>query len=135
MRVSPGVGIDRLGASSSRTAAGGSNADNTTAGAAADAKGHRPWKFVQDNVKAGNFKMSNDLASVAARPSGKQLAAMTIGRQLDQGAMKNDYRRSATKVVRDARGSTEGHLDVHPVLGLATDSKNKDAAIDLISSF
>ena len=129
-----GVGIDRLGAFVVQNGGWWLNADNT-AGAAADAKVTDALKFVQDNVKAGNFKMSNDLgAGWGGEAFGKQLAAMTIEGNWIKGAMKNDYPKVGYKVVEMPAGAQKGTLMFTQCWGLATDSKNKDAAIDLISS-
>lgn len=129
-----GVGIDRLGAFVVQNGGWWLNADNT-GGAAADAKVTDALTFVQDNVKAGNFKMSNDLgAGWGGEAFGKQLAAMTIEGNWIKGAMKNDYPKVGYKVVEMPAGAQKGTLMFTQCWGLAADSKNKDAAIDLINS-
>jgi multiple sugar transport system substrate-binding protein len=128
-----GIGIDRLGAFVVQNGGWWLNADNT-GGAAADAKVTDALKFVQDNVKAGNFKMSNDLgAGWGGEAFGKQLSAMTIEGNWIAGAMKNDYPDVKYKSVELPAGPAgKGTLMFTQCWGLAADSKNKDAAKDLI---
>ncbi|HRW01270.1 MAG TPA: extracellular solute-binding protein, partial [Tetrasphaera sp.] len=129
-----GVGIDRLGAFVVQNGGWWLNADNT-AGAAADAKVTDALKYVQDNVKAGNFQMSNDLgAGWGGEAFGKQLAAMVIEGNWIKGAMKNDFPDVKYQTVELPAGAQKGTLMFTQCWGLAADSQNKDAAKDLIKS-
>lgn len=129
-----GVGIDRLGAFVVQNGGWWLNADNT-AGAAADPKVTDALKYVQDNVKAGNFQMSNDLgAGWGGEAFGKQLAAMVIEGNWIKGAMKNDFPDVKYKTVELPAGAQKGTLMFTQCWGLVADSQNKDAAKDLIKS-
>ena len=129
-----GVGIDRLGAFVVQNGGWWLNADNT-APAAADAKVTDALKYVQDNVKAGNFKMSNDLgAGWGGEAFGKQLSAMVIEGNWIKGALKNDFPDVKYKTVELPAGAQKGTLMFTQCWGLAADSKNKDAAKALIKS-
>lgn len=130
-----GVGIDRLGAFVVQNGGWWLNADNTAA-TAGDAKVVDALKYVQDNIKAGNFKMSNDLgAGWGGEAFGKQLAAMVIEGNWIKGAMKNDFPGVKFKTVELPAGPAgKGTLMFTQCWGLAADGKNKDAAINLISA-
>ena len=67
--------------------------------------------FVQDNVKAGNFKMSNDLgAGWGGEAFGKAARGHDDRGNWIKGAMKNDYPKVGFKVVENARRGQKGTL-------------------------
>lgn len=130
-----GIGIDRLGAFVVENGGWWLNPEGSAA-TAADAKVVDALKYVQDNVKAGNFAMSNDLgAGWGGEAFGKQLSAMTIEGNWIKGAMKNDFPDVKYKVVEMPAGPAgKGTLMFTQCWGLATDSQHKDAAKDLIKA-
>ncbi|CCI51893.1 Sugar-binding periplasmic protein [Nostocoides jenkinsii Ben 74] len=128
-----GVGIDRLGAFVVENGGWWLSEDGKTA-TAGDAKVVDGLKYVQDNVKAGNFKMSNDLGvGWGGEAFTKEKAAMVIEGNWIKGALKNDAPNVKYKSVELPAGPAgKGTLMFTQCWGLAADSKNKDAAKDLI---
>jgi len=128
-----GVGIDRLGAFVVENGGWWLSEDGKTA-TAADAKVVDGLKYVQDNVKAGNFAMSNDLGvGWGGEAFTKEKAAMVIEGNWIKGAMKADAPNIKYTSVQLPEGPAgKGTLMFTQCWGLATDSKNKDAAKDLI---
>lgn len=130
-----GVGIDRLGAFVVQNGGWWLNQDGS-AGAAADPKVVDALTYVQDNVKAGNFQMSNDLgAGWGGEAFGKQLAAMVIEGNWIKGALKNDFPEVKYLTAELPAGPAgKGTLMFTQCWGLAADGQNKEAAKNLIQA-
>ncbi len=130
-----GVGIDRLGAFVVENGGWWVNADGS-AGTAADPLVVGALKYVQDNVVAGSFAMSNDLgAGWGGEAFGKKQAAMTIEGNWITGALRNDYPGIDYRVVEMPAGPAgKGTLMFTQCWGLAADSAHKDLAKDLIAA-
>lgn len=119
------------------TEAGGNlmNADSTkaTADSAANLKA---LQYVQDNLKAGDFKYAADVgAGWGGEAFGKQLGAMTIEGNWITGSQQNDYPDVKYKVVPLPKGPAgAGTLQFTNCWGIAADSKNKGGAVDLVKA-
>jgi len=130
-----GVGIDRLGAFMVQNGGWWLNADST-APTASTPEVTQALEWVQKNVKAGNFKMSNQLDSGwGGEAFGTGKAAMTLEGNWIKGAMKNDYPKVNYKVVEAPAGPKgKGTLQFTQCWGVAADSKAQAQAVDLVKS-
>jgi multiple sugar transport system substrate-binding protein len=119
------------------TEAGGNlmNDDSTKATADSDAN-LKALQYVQDNLKAGDFKFASDVgAGWGGEAFGKQLGAMTIEGNWISGSQQNDYPNVKYKVVPLPKGPAgAGTLQFTNCWGIAADSKNKDGAVDLVKA-
>ncbi len=130
-----GVGIDRLGAFVVQN--GGWWLTEDGSGAAANTpEVTQALEWVQKNVKAGNFKMSNQLDSGwGGEAFGTGKAAMTIEGNWIKGAVKNDYPDlNYTTVELPAGPKGKGTLQFTQCWGVAADSKAQAQAVDLVTS-
>ena len=90
--------------------------------------------YVQDMLTKGHAKLTTDLgAGWGGEAFGKELCAMTIEGNWISGAMKNDFP-SVEYIVAElpAGPAGKGTLQFTNAWGLATDSKNQGAALDLV---
>ncbi|QIM20749.1 extracellular solute-binding protein [Phycicoccus sp. HDW14] len=130
-----GVGIDRLGAFVVQN--GGWWLKDDGSGASANTpEVTQALEYVQRNVKAGNFKMSNQLDSGwGGEAFGTKKAAMTIEGNWIKGAVKNDYPDLKYKTVELPAGPKgKGTLQFTQCWGVAADSKAQAQAVDLVKS-
>ena len=130
-----GVGIDRLGAFVVQN--GGWWLKDDASGAA----GNTPevteaLEWVQKNVKAGNFQMSNQLDSGwGGEAFGTKKSAMTVEGNWIKGAVKNDYPDLKYKTVELPAGPKgKGTLQFTQCWGISTDSKAQAQAVDLVKA-
>ena len=130
-----GVGIDRLGAFVVQN--GGWWLTEDGSGPAANSpEVTQALEWVQKNVKAGNFKMSNQLdAGWGGEAFGTEKAAMTIEGNWIKGAAKNDYPKLRYKTVELPAGPKgKGTLQFTQCWGVAADSKAQAQAVDLVKA-
>ena len=130
-----GVGIDRLGAFVVQNG-GWWLKDDGSAPAANTPEVTEALEWVQKNVKAGNFKMSNELDSGwGGEAFGTGKSAMTIEGNWIAGAAKNDYPNLKYKTVELPAGPKgKGTLQFTQCWGVAADSKAQAQAVDLVKS-
>ncbi|WP_404348599.1 extracellular solute-binding protein [Phycicoccus jejuensis] len=130
-----GVGIDRLGAFVVQNGGWWLSEDGKSASADTPAVTDA-LEYVQRNVKAGNFKMSNQLDSGwGGEAFGTGKAAMTIEGNWIKGAVKNDYPDLKYKTVELPAGPAgKGTLQFTQCWGVASDSKAQAQAVDLVKS-
>lgn len=90
--------------------------------------------YVQEQMAAGNFAYAQDLgAGWGGEAFGKQLSAMTIEGNWIQGAMANDYPDVEYVVAELPEGPAgKGTLQFTNCWGMAADSGNQEAALDLV---
>ncbi|TDN92267.1 extracellular solute-binding protein [Microbacterium sp. BK668] len=90
--------------------------------------------YVQDQMAAGTFAYAQDLgAGWGGEAFGKQLSAMTIEGNWIQGAMANDYPDVEYIVAELPEGPAgKGTLQFTNCWGMAADSSNQEAALDLV---
>lgn len=130
-----GVGIDRLGAFVVQNGGWWLKEDGS-APAANSPEVTQALEWVQKNVKAGNFKMSNELDSGwGGEAFGTGKSAMTIEGNWIKGAAKNDYPKLNYKTVELPAGPKgKGTLQFTQCWGVAADSKAQAQAVDLVKS-
>jgi len=119
------------------TEAGGNLMNDDSTKATADSEGNlKALQYVQDNLKAGDFKFAADVgAGWGGEAFGKQLGAMTIEGNWISGSQQNDYPDVKYKVVPLPKGPAgAGTLQFTNCWGVAADSKNKDGAVDLVKA-
>jgi multiple sugar transport system substrate-binding protein len=130
-----GVGIDRLGAFIVQN--GGWWLKEDGSGASANTpEVTQALEYVQKNVKAGNFQMSNQLDSGwGGEAFGTKKSAMTIEGNWIKGAVKNDYPDLKYKTVELPAGPKgKGTLQFTQCWGIASDSKAQAQAVDLVKA-
>jgi len=90
--------------------------------------------YVKEQMEAGSFAYSSDLgAGWGGEAFGKQLAAMTIEGNWIQGAMTNDFPDVEYQVVELPEGPAgKGTMQFTNCWGMAADSPNQQAALDLV---
>jgi multiple sugar transport system substrate-binding protein len=90
--------------------------------------------YVKQGLAAGNFAYAKDVgAGWGGEAFGKQLAPMVIEGNWIGGAMTADYPNVKYKVVELPAGpSGKGTLQFTNCWGMAADSKNQQAALDLV---
>lgn len=93
-------------------------------------------EYVKDHLRDGTFAYAKDVgAGWGGEAFGKQLGAMTIEGNWITGAMRGDYPGVAYEVVPLPAGPAgEGTLQFTNCWGMASDSKNQKAALDLVES-
>jgi len=130
-----GVGIDRLGAFVVQNGGWWLKQDGS-APSANSPEVTQALEWVQKNVKAGNFKMSNQLDSGwGGEAFGTGKAAMTIEGNWIAGAAKNDYPKLNYKTVELPAGPKgKGTLQFTQCWGVAADSKAQAQAVDLVKA-
>ncbi|MBM6399805.1 extracellular solute-binding protein [Phycicoccus sonneratiae] len=130
-----GVGIDRLGAFVVQNGGWWLSDDGAKATANTPAVTDA-LDYVQRNVKAGNFQMSNQLDSGwGGEAFGTKKSAMTIEGNWIKGAVKNDYPDLKYKTVELPAGpSGKGTLQFTQCWGVAADSKAQAQAVDLVKA-
>ncbi len=130
-----GVGIDRLGAFLVQNG-GWWIKDDGSAPSANTPEVTEALEYVQKNVKAGNFQMSNQLDSGwGGEAFGTGKSAMTIEGNWIKGAVKNDYPKlNYTTVELPAGPKGKGTLQFTQCWGVAADSKAQAQAVDLVKS-
>jgi multiple sugar transport system substrate-binding protein len=89
--------------------------------------------YVKDNMTAGTFAYAQDVgAGWGGEAFGKQLTAMTIEGNWITGAMANDFPDVEYVVTELPEGPAgKGTLQFTNCLGMAADSGNQEAAVDL----
>ena len=104
------------------------------AAVADSAQNQEALTYVKDNIAAGNFAFAADLgAGWGGEAFGQQSAAMVIEGNWVTGALKNDYPDIDYTVVELPAGpGGQGTLQFTNCWGMAADSPNQDAALDLI---
>lgn len=132
LALSPG--IDRSGAFVVGNGGWWLNADNTAA-TANTPEVVAGLKYVQDGLKSGSFALSSDLdTGWGGEAFGTGKAAMTLEGNWIKGAMKNDYPDVDYKVVELPPGPAgPGTLLFSNCWGVAAQSKNQDAAVNLVN--
>lgn len=130
-----GVGIDRLGAFIVQNG-GWWIKDDGSAPSGNTPEVTQALEYVQKNVKAGNFQMSNQLDSGwGGEAFGTGKSAMTIEGNWIKGAVKNDYPKlKYTTVELPAGPKGKGTLQFTQCWGVAADSKAQAQAVDLVKS-
>jgi multiple sugar transport system substrate-binding protein len=130
-----GVGIDRLGAFLVQNGGWWLKQDGS-APAANSPEVTQALEWVQKNVKAGNFKMSNELDSGwGGEAFGTGKSAMTLEGNWIKGAAKNDYPKLKYKTVELPAGPKgKGTLQFTQCWGVAADSKAQAQAVDLVKA-
>ena len=130
-----GVGIDRLGAFVVQNG-GWWLKDDASAGAANTPEVTEALEYVQRNVKAGNFQMSNQLDSGwGGEAFGTKKSAMTIEGNWIKGAVTNDYPDLKYKTVELPEGPKgKGTLQFTQCWGISADSKAQAQAVDLVKA-
>ncbi|HEY9307989.1 MAG TPA: extracellular solute-binding protein [Microbacterium sp.] len=90
--------------------------------------------YVKDNMAAGTFAYSSDVgAGWGGEAFGKQLTAMTIEGNWITGAMTNDFPDVQYVVAELPEGPAgKGTLQYTNCWGMAADSPNQQAALDLV---
>ncbi|QIG40097.1 extracellular solute-binding protein [Microbacterium sp. 4R-513] len=90
--------------------------------------------YVKDNIASGNFAFAPDLgAGWGGEAFGKQLSAMTIEGNWITGAMSNDFPDVDYVVTELPEGpGGQGTLQFTNCWGMAADSPNQKAALDLV---
>lgn len=90
--------------------------------------------YVKEQMEAGGFAYSSDLgAGWGGEAFGKQLSAMTIEGNWIQGAMTNDFPDVQYQVVELPEGPAgKGTMQFTNCWGMAADSPNQQAALDLV---
>ena len=130
-----GVGIDRLGAFVVQNGGWWINEDGS-APSANTPEVTQALEYVQKNVKAGNFKMSNELDSGwGGEAFGTKKSAMTIEGNWIKGAVTNDYPDlKYTTVELPAGPKGKGTLQFTQCWGVAADSKAQAQAVELVKA-
>ncbi len=130
-----GLGIDRVGVFLLQNGGWWLNEDGTKS-TAATPEVEEALKYVQDNVKAGNFKFANELDSGwGGEAFGTGKSAMTIEGNWIKGAVKNDYPKLKYTTAQLPEGPKgKGTLQFTQCWGVASDSKAQAQAIDLVTS-
>lgn len=130
-----GVGIDRLGAFVVQNG-GWWLTEDGSAPAANTPEVSEALEYVQRNVKAGNFKMSNELDSGwGGEAFGTKKSAMTIEGNWIKGAVTNDYPDLKYTVAELPEGPEgKGTLQFTQCWGVAADSKAQAQAVSLVEA-
>jgi multiple sugar transport system substrate-binding protein len=130
-----GVGIDRLGAFVVQNGGWWVNEDGS-APSANTPEVTQALEYVQKNVKAGNFKMSNELDSGwGGEAFGTKKSAMTLEGNWIKGAVTNDYPDlKYTTVELPAGPQGKGTLQFTQCWGVAADSKAQAQAVELVKA-
>jgi multiple sugar transport system substrate-binding protein len=130
-----GVGIDRLGAFVVQNG-GWWVKDDGSAASGSTPEVTQALEYVQRNVKAGNFQMSNQLDSGwGGEAFGTKKSAMTVEGNWIKGAAKNDYPDLKFKTVELPAGPKgKGTLQFTQCWGIASDSKAQAQAVDLVKA-
>lgn len=130
-----GVGIDRLGAFVVQNGGWWLNEDGS-ASTGSTPEVTQALEYVQKNVKAGNFQMSNQLDSGwGGEAFGTKKSAMTIEGNWIKGAAKNDYPDLKYKTVELPAGPKgKGTLQFTQCWGVAADSKAQAQAVELVKA-
>lgn len=130
-----GVGIDRLGAFVVQNGGWWIKEDGS-APSANTPEVTEALEYVQKNVKAGNFQMSNQLDSGwGGEAFGTKKSAMTVEGNWIKGAVKNDYPDLKYKTVELPAGPKgKGTLSFTQCWGVAADSKAQAQAVDLVKA-
>lgn len=130
-----GVGIDRLGAFVVQNG-GWWLTEDGSAPSASTPEVTEALEYVQKNVKAGNFKMSNELDSGwGGEAFGTKKSAMTIEGNWIKGAVTNDYPDlEYTTVELPAGPEGKGTLQFTQCWGIAADSKAQAQAVELVKA-
>lgn len=91
-------------------------------------------QYVKDNLAAGSFAFAADLGTGwGGEAFGTGKAAMTIEGNWITGALKNDFPSIKYKVVELPAGPAgKGTMQFTNCWGVAADSKNQDAAVQLV---
>lgn len=128
-----GVGIDRLGAFVVQNGGWWLN-DDSTEPTAATPEVEEGLTFVQEQVAAGNFQMSNQLSvGWGGEAFGTGRAAMTIEGNWIKGAMENDYPDVDYLVAELPEGPAgKGTLTFTQCWGIAADSQAQAQAVELV---
>lgn len=119
------------------TQAGGNLMNDDSSQATADTPANlSALQYVQDNLKAGDFKFAADVgAGWGGEAFGKQLGAMTIEGNWITGAMSSDYKNVQYKVVPLPAGPAgQGTLQFTNCWGVAADSPNQAGALSLVQA-
>lgn len=130
-----GVGIDRLGAFLVQN--GGWWLKEDGSGPSANTpEVTQALEYVQKNVKAGNFQMSNQLDSGwGGEAFGNGKSAMVIEGNWIKGAVKNDFPKLKYKTVELPAGPKgKGTLQFTQCWGVAADSKAQAQAVELVKA-
>jgi len=130
-----GVGIDRLGAFLVQNGGWWLKEDGSAASASTP-EVTQALEYVQKNVKAGNFQMSNELESGwGGEAFGTKKSAMTIEGNWIKGAVKNDYPDLKYTVAELPAGPKgKGTLQFTQCWGIAADSKAQAQAVSLVEA-
>jgi multiple sugar transport system substrate-binding protein len=128
-----GIGIDRLGAFVVQNGGWWLNEDGTEP-TAATPEVEEGLAFVQEQVQAGSFQMSNQLDSGwGGEAFGTERAAMTIEGNWIKGAMENDYPDIEYVVAELPEGPAgKGTLTFTQCWGIAADSDAQAQAVELV---
>ncbi len=129
-----GTGIDRFGAFVVGNGGWWLN-DDATAPTANTPEVLAGLQYVQDNIAAGNFALAPALdTGWGGEAFGTQRAAMTIEGNWIRGAMSNDFPDVEFIVAELPAGPAgQGTLSFTQCWGIAADSGNHDAAIELVN--
>lgn len=108
--------------------------DDGTEAVANSAENVEALTYVKDQMAAGGFAYSSDLgAGWGGEAFGKQLSAMTIEGNWITGAMTNDFPDVDYLVAELPSGPAgQGTLQFTNCWGMAADSPNQQAALDLV---
>ena len=128
-----GVGIDRLGAFVVQNGGWWLNEDGTEP-TAATPEVEEALAYVQEQVQAGSFQMSNQLSTGwGGEAFGTERAAMTIEGNWIKGAMANDYPDVDYLVAELPEGPAgKGTLTFTQCWGIAADSDAQAQAVELV---
>ncbi|KAB7742406.1 extracellular solute-binding protein [Nostocoides sp. F2B08] len=128
-----GIGIDRLGAFVVQNGGWWLN-EEATEPTAAIPEVEEALGYVQEQVQAGSFQMSNQLdAGWGGEAFGTERAAMTIEGNWIKGAMSNDYPNVEYIVAELPEGPAgKGTLTFTQCWGIAADSDAQAQAVELV---
>ena len=128
-----GIGIDRLGAFVVQNGGWWLNDDGTEP-TAATPEVEEALTYVQEQVRAGSFQMSNQLDSGwGGEAFGSGRAAMTIEGNWIKGALENDYPDLDYIVAELPEGPAgKGTLTFTQCWGIAADSQAQAQAVELV---
>lgn len=123
----------RVGAFMASAGGGLVSADGTEATANSDAN-VQALDYVKQQLAAGTFSYAKDVgAGWGGEAFGKGLAAMTIEGNWISGAMQNDFPDVKYRVAELPEGpGGKGTLQFTNCWGVATDSANQEAAVELV---
>ena len=125
----------RLGVFLAQAGGGMTSADGKTATVDSDAN-VAALQYIKDHLNDGSFAFASTVgAGWGGEAFGTNKSAMTIEGNWITGAMTSDYPTVKYKVVELPAGpGGKGTLQFTNCWGIATDSKNHDAAVDLVKS-